>query len=102
MICGGHRQIHRAGRIPAQYGWPLTLPCAVKLSIANNDGILAPGEFDQPGYDRPWYCWGIGSVNSKDANGDGQSRPGNLRGHPQDPIDHYERMTLRFGGKTSE
>ncbi len=28
----------------------------------NNDGYLDPIEFDQPGFDRPWYCGGNGAV----------------------------------------
>jgi glyoxylase-like metal-dependent hydrolase (beta-lactamase superfamily II) len=69
----------------------------------NNDGILDPVEFDQPGYDRPWYCGGIGSVNSKDANGDGHVTPAEFFADtPRPDMVYSERMTLRFGGKTIE
>jgi glyoxylase-like metal-dependent hydrolase (beta-lactamase superfamily II) len=69
----------------------------------NNDGILDPAEFDQPGYDRPWYCGGIGSVTSKDRNGDGHVTPEEFFADtPKPDIVYSDRMTLRFGGKTIE
>jgi glyoxylase-like metal-dependent hydrolase (beta-lactamase superfamily II) len=67
----------------------------------NNDGYLDPVEFDQPGFDRPWYCGGNGAVEQHDRDGDGRATPAEFFADtPRPDIVYSERMTIRFGGKT--
>jgi glyoxylase-like metal-dependent hydrolase (beta-lactamase superfamily II) len=67
----------------------------------NNDGYLDPVEFDQPGFDRPWYCGGNGAVAQHDRDGDGRATPAEFFADtPRPDIVYSERMTIRFGGKT--
>jgi glyoxylase-like metal-dependent hydrolase (beta-lactamase superfamily II) len=80
------------GRYPALPG---------DITDRNNDGYLDPIEFDQPGFDRPWYCGGNGAVAQHDKDGDGRATPAEFFADtPRPDIVYSERMTIRFGGKT--
>ena len=80
------------GRYPALPG---------DITDRNNDGYLDPVEFDQPGFDRPWYCGGNGAVAQHDRDGDGRATPAEFFADtPRPDIVYSERMTIRFGGKT--
>ena len=80
------------GRYPALPG---------DITDRNNDGYLDPIEFDQPGFDRPWYCGGNGAVEARDKDSDGRATPAEFFSDtPRPDIVYSERMTIRFGGKT--
>ncbi|MDR2215514.1 MAG: MBL fold metallo-hydrolase [Nevskiaceae bacterium] len=71
------------------------------ITDRNDDGWLDAAEFDEPAYERPWYCGGMGAIGPKDPDGDGRITPAQFFVNtPRPNITYSDRMTIRFGGKT--
>jgi glyoxylase-like metal-dependent hydrolase (beta-lactamase superfamily II) len=68
----------------------------------NDNGLLDVPEFEEPFYERSWYCGSFGNTGqARDRNKDGLVTPKEFFADIVRPdITYSQRMTLRFGGKT--